>query len=54
MNLNLDPNKQAQEIIFLKKFQKTNHNQVSFNYNSIKQVYSQKRFGMYLDTKLNF
>ena len=54
MNLNLDPNKQAQEIIFLKKFQKTNHKQVSFNYNSIKQVYSQKRFGMYLDTKLNF
>ena len=54
MNFNHDPNKQAQEIIFLRKFQKKNHNQVSFNYNSLNQVCSQKRLGMYLDAKLNF
>ena len=54
MNINHEPNKQAQEIIFLRKFQKKNHNQVSFNYNSVKQVCSQKRLRMYLDAKLNF
>ena len=31
----------------------TNHNQVYFNHNSIKQVPSQKHLGMYLDTKMN-
>ena len=55
MNFNPDPSKQAQEVIFSRKLQKTNHNQVYFNCNnSIKQVPSQKHLGMYLDTKLNF
>ena len=54
MNFNPDPSKQAQEVIFSRKFQKTNHNQVYFNHNSVKQVPSQKHLGMYLDTKLNF
>ena len=54
MNFNPDPSKQAQEVIFSRKLQKTNHNQVYFNHNSVKQVPSQKHLGMYLDTKLNF
>ena len=53
MNFNTDPNKQAQ-VIFSRKLQKTNHNQVYFNHNSVKQVPSQKHLEMYLDTKLNF
>ena len=54
MNFNPDPSKQAQEVIFSRKLQKTNHNQIYFNHNSVKQVPSQKHLGMYLDTKLNF
>ena len=53
-NFNPDPSKQAQEVIFPRKLQKTNHNQVYFNDNSVKQVPSQKHIGIYLDTKLNF
>ena len=54
MNFNPDPSKQAQEVIFSRKLQKTNHNQVYFNHNFVKQVPSQKHHGVYLDTKLNF
>ena len=54
MNFNPDPSKRSQEVIFSRKLQKTNHNQVYFNHNSVKQVPSQKHLGMYLDTKLNF
>ena len=42
MNFNPDPSKQAQEVIFSRKLQKTNHNQVYFNHNFVKQVPSQK------------
>ena len=34
MNFDTDPSKQAQEGIFSKKLQKTNHNSVYFNRNS--------------------
>ena len=54
MNFKPDPITQAQEVIFARKLQKTNHNQIYFNHNSIKQVFSRKDFGLYLDTKLNF
>ena len=54
MNFNPDPSKQAQEVIFSREFQKTNHNQVHFNHNSVKQLPSHKHLGMYLDTKFNF
>ena len=54
INFNPDPSKQAQEVIFSRKLQKTNHNQVYFDHNSVKQILSQKHLGMYLDTKLNF
>ena len=52
--MNFNPDQQAQEVIFSRKLQKTNYNQVYFNHNSVKQVPSQKHLGMYLDTKLNF
>ena len=55
MKFNPDPSKQDQEVIFSRKPQKTNHNQVYFNHNSVKQyVPSQKHLGMYRDTKFNF
>ena len=54
MNFNPDPSKQSQEVIFSRKLQKTNHNQVYFNHNSVKKVPSQKHLEIYLDTKLNF
>ena len=34
MNFNPDPSKQAQEVTFSRKLQKTNHNPVYFDYNS--------------------
>ena len=54
MNFNRDPSKQAQEVIFSGKLQKTNHNQVYFNRNFVQQVPSQKNLRKNLDTKLNF
>ena len=54
LNFIPDPSKQAQGVIFSGKPQKTIHNQVYFNHNSVKQVPSQKHLGMYLNTKLNF
>ena len=54
VEFNPDTTKQAQEVTFSRKLQKTIHNQVYFNHNSVKQVPSQKHLGMYLDTKLNF
>ena len=55
MSFNPDPSKQAQEVIFSRKIQKTCHPSVYFNNNkSVKQVPSQKHLGMNLDTKLNF
>ena len=54
INFNPDPSKQAQEVIFSRKLQKTNHNQVYFDHNFVKQIPSQKHPGMYLGTKLNF
>ena len=54
MNYNPDPTIKAQEVIFSRKLEITNHNQFYFNHTSVKQVSSQKHLGMYLDTKLNF
>ena len=54
MSFNLDPSKQAQEVIFFRKIQKTCHPSIYFNNKSVKQVPSQKHLGMILDTKLNF
>ena len=54
MNFNRDPGKHVQEVIFSRKLQKTNHNQVYFNRNFVQQVPSQKNLRKNLDTKLNF
>ena len=42
INFDFDSSKQTQEVIFSRKLQKTNRNQVYFNHNSVKQVPSQK------------
>ena len=49
MSFNPDPTKQAQEVIFSHKIQKT-----YFNNKLVKQVPSQKHLGLVLDNKLNF
>ena len=54
MSFNSDPSKQAQEVIFSRKIQKTCYPSIYFNNKSVKQVPSQKHLGMILDGKLNF
>ena len=54
MNFNPDPTKQAQELIFSRKVQMTNHPLLSFNENIIPQTSLLKDLGMFLDSKLNF
>ena len=53
-SLDPDPSKQAQEVIFSSKIQKTCHLSIYFNNKSVKQVPSQKYLGLILDNKLNF
>ena len=54
MSFNPDPSKQAQEVIFSRKIQKTCHPSIYFNNKSVKQVPSQNHLGLPLDNKLNF
>ena len=54
VSLDPDPSKQAQEVIFSSKIQKTCHLSIYFNNKSVKQVPSQKYLGLILDNKLNF
>ena len=54
MGFNPDPSKQAQEVVFSRKIQKTCHPSIYFNNKSVKQVPSQKHLGLILDNKLNF
>ena len=54
MNFNPDPTKQAQELIFSRKVQMTNHPPLFFNENVVPQTSLQKHLGMFLDSKLNF
>ena len=54
LSFNLDPRKQAQEVIFSYKHQKISHSSIYFNNNPIASVSSQKHLGMVLDTKLKF
>ena len=53
MNFNPDPTKQAQELIFSRKVQTTNHPPLFFNENVVPQTTLQKHLGMFLDSKLN-
>ena len=54
MSFNPNPSKQAQEVTFSCKIQKTCHPSIYFNNKPVKQVSSQKNLGKILDTKLNF
>ena len=54
MSFNPDPNKQAQELIFSRKVQTTNHPPLFFNENVVPKTTLQKHLGMFLDSKLNF
>ena len=54
MSFNPDPNKQAQELIFSRKVQTTNHPSLFFNENVVPKTTLQKYLGMFLDSKLNF
>ena len=53
-NVSFNPNhrKQAREIIYYHKFQKTSHTSIYFNNNPVKQGLSQKHLGMIIDIKL--
>ena len=54
MGFNPDPTKQAQELIFSRKVQTTNHPPLFFNENVVPKTTLQKHLGMFLDSKLNF
>ena len=54
MRFNPDPNIQAQEVIFSRKFNKPNHPSLIFNNTVIIQSTNHKHLGMILDTKLDF
>ena len=54
MLFNPDVTKQAQEVIFSRKSNKTDHPVVYFNEAPIAKASCQKHLGMHLDEKLNF
>ena len=54
MSFNPDPTKQAQELIFSRKVQTTDHPPLFFNENVVPKTTLQKPLGMFLDGKLNF
>ena len=54
MSFNPDPSKQAQEVIFSRKLQKSVYPPLHFNNIAVTQSTTQKHLGMLLDVKLNF
>ena len=54
MSFNPDPNKQAQEVLFSRKIQKSSQPSLIFNNNIVTQSLTQKHLGMFSDTKLDF
>ena len=54
MSFNPDVTKQAQEVIFSRKGNKTDHPVVYFNEAPVTKASCQKHLGMHLDEKLNF
>ena len=54
MSFNADPSKQAQEVIFSRKYTKEVNPPVYFNDIPVTQTTVQKHVGMYLDEKLNY
>ena len=51
MNFNPDPNRQAQEVLFTRKIQKSSQHLLIFNNSDSINL---KHLGMFLDTNLNF
>ena len=54
MSFNPDINKQAQEVIFSRRLQKSNHPSITFNGASVTQSEIHKYLGMFMDSKLDF
>ena len=54
MRFNPDSNKQAQEMIFSRKFNKVDHPLLYFNQNLLKSSTTHKHLGMVFDTRLDF
>ena len=54
MLFNPDASKQAQEIVFSRKKNPSNHSDIYFNNMPLKRKNTQKHLGLYLDAKLNF
>ena len=54
MSFNPDSIKQAQEIIFSRKLQKSVYSRLHFNNIAVTQSATQKHLGMLLDVKLDF
>ena len=54
MSFNLDPLKQAQEVLFSNKATKTNHSNIIFNGNAVQNSANQKHLGLFLDEKITF
>ena len=54
MSFDPDTNKQAQEVIFSRRLQKSNHPSLTFNGTSVTQSEIKKDLGMFLDSKLDF
>ena len=54
MSVNLDPSKQAQEVLFSNKATKTNHPNIIFNDNTVQKSFNQKHLRLILDEKSTF
>ena len=54
MSFNPDPSKQAQEVLFSCKIQKSSQPSLIFNNNIVTQSLTQEHLGMFLDTQLDF
>ena len=53
IKLNLDPNKQAQEIRFANRTNKDSSLSLTFNSSKVETISSQKHLGLILDERLN-
>ena len=54
MSFNPEPSKQAEEVIFSRKFRNLTHPILTFNNNTVTPSVTQKYLGISLDTKLDF
>ena len=54
MSFNVDPSKQAQEVIFSRKTKKEDHPPFAFNNSNVSETNSQKHLGVVLNNRLSF